>query len=744
MTTVNPATEPMSAEQSALLSEFARACKAAARIVSLYPGTHPTIRVALDRVTAATSRLVAGPDLTITVHPGTLVVDGRSPSRPDPAVTELAELLHDRQVGAFRIERDADAEDWRSLLLVLARAPEDLIAAGGIGAAWRAMARSHFDLREIDYAEVLRERAGGQGAEWDRILTHCLNGDAASLDERAIAALLDAVNDRDQFQQLLDRLQTMSATGGASIGARAAALIQLLRTAIDAAKGSGIGADNVLQTAAEGVSRLTPEMLLALIGHRQSASAEDAQVISGMLERVPDASIATFVARSVAAEHGATERLAQAFEVLAPEEERKERLLDLAHDEVAHTDLAKEENFESLWQAAASMLLSYSDRNYVSDEYARELSGSRAQAIEVERVSDDPPERVQGWLSTISDDSVRELDEALLLDLLRIERDLGRWQALATIVTAEIERRTLLGDAASAQRLARGLTGDTTDEGRTHLRDAARAAIDRLAAGAFVRHLVLHLRKADDAEFASFNALIETVGASLARPLAEALAIEENSRAIRRLREALLSFGAAGRQSVEQLKSSSNPSVRRTAIDLLRVFGGREALPELASMLHDSDPQVQRESIRAIVQIGTNDAFAVLQQALVAASGSRDTVVQQLIGLRDDKAIPLLCYVLNRTQPRGRLAQVHGEIIDALGGLSAHPESTRTLKTALYRGDWWAPLRTKALRTAAAAALRRLGTAETIAVLTEAAASGPRGVRNVARAHAGIPRKETA
>ena len=729
--------EPMSAEQGALLSEFARACKSAARAVSLYPGTHPAIRVALDRVTAATSRLLVGSDVTITVHPDLLVIDGRAPARPDPAVGELAALLHDRQVGAFRIERDADGEDWRSLLLVVARAADELIADGGISAAWRATGRAHFEIREIDYAEVLRERAGGEGAEWDRILAHCLNGEASSLDERAIASLLEAVNDREQFQQLLDRLQTISPQGGATIGARAAALIQLLRTVIDTLTERGDDGTRVLQVAADSASRLTPEMLLALIGLRQSASPADGAVITGMLDRMSDGSIASFVARSVTEERGATERLAQAFEALVPESDRKERLLDLAHEEAAQTDLAKDDHFEALWQAAASMLMSYSDRNYVSAEYARELSGSRTQAIEVERVSDDPPDRVQGWLGTVSNDAVRELDEALLLDLLRIEPDTDRWQALAVIVTSEIERRTLLGDAASARRLAEGLTRHATDEEHPALRDAGHAAIERLASGSLVRHLVLHLRKVDEADVEPFNALAQAVGPALARPLAETLAVEENSRAIRRLREILLSFGAAGRQSVEQLKSSSNPAVRRTAIDLLRVFGGHDALPELASMLHDADPQVQRESIRAIVQIGTNEAFAVLQKAVVAGGATRETIVQQLIGLRDDKAIPLLCYVLNRTQPRGKLAQVHADIIEALGGLSPHAESTRTLKTVLYRGDWWAPLRTSALRHAAATALRRIGSTDTMAVLKEAAAAGPRGVRTAARPHAG-------
>jgi HEAT repeat protein len=226
------------------------------------------------------------------------------------------------------------------------------------------------------------------------------------------------------------------------------------------------------------------------------------------------------------------------------------------------------------------------------------------------------------------------------------------------------------------------------------------------------------------------------MGASLVRPLAEALAVEEDGRTISRLRELLLGFGAAARPSVEQLKSSANPAVRRTAVDLLRVLGGDEALPELASMLNDLDPQVQAESVRAIVQIGTPKAYAVLEHALAGSTTLRDLIIGQLLGRRDKKAIPLLCYVLNHTRPRGKLAQVHADAVEALGALSAHPESTRTLRHVLYRGDWWAPARTAALRRAAALALRRLGSPEAVSVLQEAARTGSRRVRNAARQQA--------
>ena len=729
-----PTTEPMSVEESSALADFARTCKAAARSVSLYPATHPAIQASLSRVVNASRRLTAAGDVTITVRPDLLVIEGRAPAKPDPAIGEFAALLHDRLVGELCIERDADATDWRTLLLLLSRTSEELMGDGGIAKAWAATGQPHFGIREIDYAEVLRERAGADGAARDRVIEFCLQGGEGSIDERALEAVIGALESAERFEELLAQIQSEEASG-ASIGARAAALLGLIQKAIETLK-ERRQTDHgpLLQRVADSAAHMTPEMMLSFLQQaRQQTPTGEPPLAAAIVERMGDGTIATFVAGAVVAERGASDRLALAFEALVPEVERKERLLDLAKETAEQTPLGAESGFDNLWEGAKDMLMSYSDKSFVSEEYGRELSGTRSQAIEVERVSDDPPERVQVWLASVADAAVRELDLALIHDLLRIENDAPIWQAIASVGTDEIERRTLLGDVTTAQALLNVLVTERGDEGRAALRPVAESVLNKLAGGQLIRHIVVHLRKVEDADVEPLSRMCHTIGPSVVRPLAFALAVEENNRAIRHLRELLLGFGAEGRHSVEQLKNSPNPAVRRMAIDLLRVFGGREALPELASMLDDADPQVQRESIRAIVQIGTNEAYAVLEQALVGGDASRGTILQQLIALRDDKAIPLLCYVLNHTSPRGRLVAVHAQIVEALGVLGAHPDSTRTLRSILYRGEWWAPFRTAAMRQAAAAALRRLGSPEALELLREAAASGSRGVRSAAK-----------
>jgi len=113
--------EPMSPDLAASLAEFARAAKAAARSVTLYPATHPAIQASLGRVVTSSAKLAAGGEVTIAVLPSQLLIDGRAPARPDLAILELADVLHHRLVGSLRVERAADAADWHAFLLLLAR-----------------------------------------------------------------------------------------------------------------------------------------------------------------------------------------------------------------------------------------------------------------------------------------------------------------------------------------------------------------------------------------------------------------------------------------------------------------------------------------------------------------------------------------------------------------------------------------------------------------------------------------------
>src|SRR5262245_18804146 len=91
--TGSAAKEPLDAKETARLIEFARACKAAARAVLLYPDGHPAIAATLGRIAAITSGASMSAPMTVTVLPDALLLDDRRPARSDAALGELAQIL---------------------------------------------------------------------------------------------------------------------------------------------------------------------------------------------------------------------------------------------------------------------------------------------------------------------------------------------------------------------------------------------------------------------------------------------------------------------------------------------------------------------------------------------------------------------------------------------------------------------------------------------------------------------------
>jgi HEAT repeat protein len=243
--------------------------------------------------------------------------------------------------------------------------------------------------------------------------------------------------------------------------------------------------------------------------------------------------------------------------------------------------------------------------------------------------------------------------------------------------------------------------------------------------------------------------MCKTLGPVLVKPMSDAIMGEDNPKTVRRLRDILISFGPAAREYANEMRNSRNPAVRRAAVDLLRNLGGDAALPDLRTMLDDNDTQVQREALRAILQVGTREAYQLLEQALKSgAERTKDTILQSLGAFRDEKAAPLFLHILSTTPFSAANEPLLTQTMASLGRVASDERSVSTLKEILYRGEWWAPGRTARFRTTAARALRSMGTSGAEVALQEAATAGPGGVRKVAKAAlaepAPIRRKQSA
>lgn len=740
VTTPDPAPPTLTPEAAARFADFARSCKAAARAVALYPGSHPAIGASLDRLAHATQRLSEAGPFRVQVRAGSLLLDGAIAAKPDAAIAELAEVLYRHLIGALTVNAGADAVSWRTLLLLLARTPEDVRADGGIAHLWATAGGPSLEIVEIDYAEVLREKQG-VAASIDEILAAALAGPHLDLDDAAARTLTEIIGDPAKIAELMAQLEAHAGAQGA--GVKSAAFLNLLRgLAEHIARTGPENLDTMFKQMGQAAGRLTADGMVSLLAKREApeAMAGTINVVNAMTERMTDSSVAQFVAGSVVAEGGATDRLAQAFQSLVPEHDRQRQLLALAESEVSETPLGEDEAFPELWNRVEGMLTSYSDEKFVSSDYGRELAGARTRAVTVEATSDDPPERIATWLATVGDAALRGLDHELLVDLLVIELDALRWRDVAQTVVGHADDLVRVGYFDQAWRLTEAVIEQAAlDAAR---QPHAREALERFGRGSMMKHVAPHLRSVPDEGFERFKRLCHAIGTAAVGPLAETLSTEQDPRSRRRLRDILLGYGASGREAVQKLMNAPSWEVRRTAAYLLREFGGTEGLKELVPLLTDAEPLVRREAVQALALNGSDEASSLLFGAITANPGKGpDTLASDLIAIRDRRAVPFFSFLLRRLDP-AQLPQVYMAAIEAIGasGASAGAEAVEALQFAFKHGTWWAPLRTRQRRMTIALALRRIGTPEAVDALRTSAAVGTRGVRAAARSQLqGLP-----
>ncbi|HWK10127.1 MAG TPA: HEAT repeat domain-containing protein [Vicinamibacterales bacterium] len=717
-------------DTAARLTEFARACKSAARTVSLYPATHPAIASTLRRLAELTSALTSDGPCTLQVLPHNLHIGEAAIAKPDPAVIELADLLRRQLIGSLTLNPGVDVQSWHTLLSLLGRPPEDVRADGGIGRLWAAAGGPSLELREIDYAEVLRERQG-EAATIDRIID-AMSGQPLEIDDESVALLRKIAGDREELEAFLKKVVGQAA-GDATVTTTTAALLRLLGVMAEVVRRTApVQLDTLMRQLSAGVLKFTDEVVADFLQARERPEAASGSVnlVNAVTERMEDRDIAGFVADSVIANHGASERLALAFHTLVPDMERQRQLLALAEDRVEASPLGREESFENLWDRVERMLTSYSDAPYVSAEYSRELSSTRTRAVDVEAAGDDPPERIAAWMATVNDSAIRTLDVQLLSDLLTLESDPARWRDVAEIVVQHAEDLVRVGHFDQAWLLVD--TVSTEGARAAERAEPARRALDTFGRGAMMKHVPKHLRTADDDVYERFKRVCHAIGPVVIGPLAEVLAAEQDARSRRRLRDILVGFGAAGRESVQSLMTAANWEVRRTAAYLLREFGGSEGLHELRPLLTDAEPLVQREAVQALVLHDPEAAYQTLLEAMGTVSGRpRETLIGEVGALRDDRAAPLFVHIV-RTLNRRAFPALYLAAIQGLGGVGG-PEAIDALAEALHRGEMFAPVRTRRERSAAAQALRRIGTPEAVDALRHASTRGSWGVRTVAK-----------
>src|SRR4051812_48119702 len=320
----SPAVLPLRAAGE--LTEFARACRAAARAVSLYPAGHPAIETTLTRLGALSATLTATGSYSVQALADRLLVDGAGLPAPDPTVSELGTLLHRHLIGRLTINQGATAESWRALLLLLARSADDVRADGGMAHLWSTAGGPSLEIEEIDYAEVLREKQG-LAQTIEEILAAAVAG-PLHIDDRLSVLIAAIVSDPAKSEMLMRELERVAGVRGPD--GIAAVFVALLRGVVEhTTRSHPSDLAELLRNLGEAAARMPPSAMAALLDRRRSPDAVvgGTNVVTAMVDHMSERAVIGFVTASVVAERGATERLAHAFTALVPEIDRRRQLL---------------------------------------------------------------------------------------------------------------------------------------------------------------------------------------------------------------------------------------------------------------------------------------------------------------------------------------------------------------------------------------------------------------------------------
>ena len=242
----------------------------------------------------------------------------------------------------------------------------------------------------------------------------------------------------------------------------------------------------------------------------------------------------------------------------------------MARNSIEEQGAAADPALAQAWQQSEGLLLAYSDKAFVSDEYNVELGRLTERAVDLDKDHTDAGEVMAAWRGTVDDESLRLLDAKLIADLMSLQQDLTLWRDLAGLVLERVSMLLVVGDFPAAALLAETLRAQSDSHREPEIRVEAAETLHNFLTPSTMRHVASHLDTSDARVVEAARRFCVALGTIAIRPLAEVLSREERNRPRRHLIDVLTGFGAAGRQAVESLRQSPNAAVRRTAVLLLQ------------------------------------------------------------------------------------------------------------------------------------------------------------------------------
>ena len=736
----------LSPELSRGLLQLARALLVAARSWMLYPPEHPAVRSSVQRLAAAIAEASLGAVFSIGVTPETLMIEATAADASQAAIAEAAALLHDRDLLRLTFLGDVPVEALHTLLKVLSLDPAERRARGGPADIWAVEGHPSIAIQQIDYARVLLREEGDVAAParrddlWRSIVTSIAGGQQAMFDEHQQQRLLDIAGSPADIADLAVAASAPKCTsdGSPMVTTQAATVLAAFRhlTSIVSVMTPERGAD-VMRNLASASTQIDPHVIMQVL--QSERDAVTAPILQGLAHAFDDEKVAQLLATALALDGHASDRLATVFNTIAPDDDRKRRVLTMTKSLLNESDFGRSGQFQVLWTSMEELLVSYDEKPYVPAQYRAALDGIGERAERLAAAGELPPE-LPDWLTTLGQDNVRSLSVSLLIDLLAIEQDAARASEIADDMTALTEDLLLSGAYADAL----SVTSAMARRANSSLlgRDACRVALDRLGESIALVETVSLLGDVGDEDWTAIKAVLEAVGLPAVEALKPAVAVEHDDLGVSRAESTIVGFGAAAVTRLGSLIADSRWFVQRRGARLLGRIAAPEAVPLLQPLVRQTDARVAREAISALAAIDDPSAARAIHTVLRAAAGPlRRAVIDALVSGKDARIVPLLARILSESEPLGRDHEMVLETAAALGAVGTDG-AVPPLVALARRKRWFGGRKLRTLKETSVDALLRVGTSSAETALRGAAESGDRALKKIvaARVHSGPAR----
>lgn len=730
-----PEVTPLSPELSRSVSALARSLVAAARTWTLYPPEHPAVRTSLDRLRNALGE-TGGPTFSFAVTPDTLLIDGiPADPRGGGPIAEAAAWLHQRDIAQLTFATDVPLDSLQAFLAILAEDVASIRARGGPAQVWTETGRGGIAIEQIDFSKILTDAETPQARRKDDLwqaIVRAVSERRKSLDEAVQRRMLEIAGDAGAITELAHDVMAPNYTldGSPMLTSQAAAVVAAYRhlvNIVDVMEPHRKA--EVMQNLATATANLDPRVVMQVLGGPDDAAGGGVGIKRSLAAAFDDFKVAQLLATTLAIDGQASDRLADVFDTIAPDEPRKRRVLTLTRSMLSESAFGHTANFQTLWTSMEELLLTYNERPFVSESYRVGLDRVGGRAADL--ASDIPPE-LAALIDTLGQDNVRRLSVILLIDLLKLERDPKRAPDVAADVATLCEDLLMAGDYESAVMVTTALA-DEAAKPASMVSAGSRVALDGLVQTMAFRESADLFGEMSEQEAAHFTTVCQRIGAAATDALLPLLDAEGATPGRQRATAAIKTLGPGAAKRLAPLIGSHHWYAQRNAAELLGEIGSADGVPLLQPLLRGADPRVLQEAVRALSSIHDPAAARSVHTVLRAAAGEqRKAVVAALVAERDPRVVPVLVRILDESDPMGADHQIVIETLGAIGSVR-RDEAIPAVAKLIRRTGWFGRRKLRAIKEAGLGALRQIGSAAARQAIGDAAATGDRLLRKLAK-----------